>query len=1435
MPDPNLTLTAIVDDNTLAAQDQTVSPVVIGQTRSFTVTASGGDGTTVIFGKATEAQYGEVTVNSDGSATYTPGDYFPGFDSFTFTATDNTTSGSTAMVSFSGDSPPDSPPSPPKDPGTGEPPNEKKCKCPGMAEYSFDEFSASLQLQDEPLPYTSPFGPDTVVRFCYDSADESDSGAGGGHTNLGPRWKLNWVQFIEDHPGQNSSVKLNMGRGGEAVMPATEGSNQQTFARPERSRDTITTDGTTGYIHTLADGSWEAYSFGCTRTDGSRRLFLTAITDPHGNTATLTWQAFGDGAKLTAIRDAALKVTTFQYDDWAHPLRLTKVTDPFGRVCTIEYNGNGEVQRFTDPVGITSDFTYRSEGGTIVSTLTTPYGPTTFGIENYYEATVQTGRSVMAIDPEGRTERLSHVRAGDGVSYAYLSSHWTKQAFAAGMTPANARVTQWLQNGPTGSAVPIPASVKAPLTNPVFYTYPDQLDSRYAGSGSEPSWVSQLDADGMTMLNTSFTYTEKGTIATVTDPVGRTTIYDYDPMDPTLRDVARIRHLAPGQGGLGDVLAVFEDYIHGKSTTIIGADGRPTYLTYNDHGQLVTVTNAIGQITYFTYYDAPGTPAYGQRNTVTVGMGTALAATTTFAYDAARLISVTDHEGDTVSFTYDAIGNDNDEFKARKTLNRVTGTTHPDGTVETVVWDRLDVGEHRVTRPGAEDRWTTYVHDGNRKVTSATSHPSNKTVSYVQGNCCGSVDTLVDAAGNRTHWEYDILGRETEKWLRHGQPDAVPVQTHHYDDVGRLDWVQDARGNRKTLLYDNKGQLNTIQYTVNANTQETPAVSFTYEPAYGRLESVTETAPSGVVGMTAYTYHPISGTPGSGAVATESRVVPGGSGNYTHSYTYDALGRRTGGPRLGSANWDALGRLTQVNNGLGAFTYDYDDINGKRSGRLRQADTLLTGATASLRTSFTYGNAADGRQLTGILHQAGPDTENLQVRSQHYYGYDAQGRLATWQQWVGNVQRMWNLAQDADDQLTGVNEDGNDAFAYSYDDAGNRIASTAAGVTREWTANGLNQLTAETNGAAFTYDLDGNLLSDGNRDYAWDAENRLVAVNYAGKRVEWSYDAFNRRVQQRDTDETNGLRTRDLIWEGLSLIESRDQTTGEVRRYYGNGEERMPNPATPADPASVLRLSYTTDHLGSVRELVDGDGNIRARYDYDPYGNRTKQPVGDLDADFGFTGHYTHEASGLILAPYRGYDPAIGRWLSRDPIQEEGGINLYGYVGNGPLDRIDTLGLFDVDPDFRKNYPKCAARIDTIRPRLNNKKHEALRKWSNAGNIPSLAFSGFVRAMFSANQGLKVTAKPMESSGHYNAEKLQIEIDTKDLERCEAGMLSNGDEWLDAVVEHEFLHHLEQVAHGGENSVKQPWNHPSGLRSYHTGTEYEVEVYGRPVDANLKR
>jgi len=188
-----------------------------------------------------------------------------------------------------------------------------------------------------------------------------------------------------------------------------------------------------------------------------------------------------------------------------------------------------------------------------------------------------------------------------------------------------------------------------------------------------------------------------------------------------------------------------------------------------------------------------------------------------------------------------------------------------------------------------------------------------------------------------------------------------------------------------------------------------------------------------------------------------------------------------------------------------------------------------------------------------------------------------------------------------------------------------------------------------------------------------DAENRLVSVTIAatGHRSEFGYDGLGRRVciRELDPDQTQTLQvTSDnkYIWDGVEIAEKRDVTGGIVlQRYYSQGF--VDSDGTP--------LYYTRDHLGSIRELTDGTQAVRARYDYDPYGRMTKVGSGDRDSSFGYTGHFWHGPSGLDLTFYRAYDPNHGRWISRDPIEETGGVNLYDYVGNEPIDSIYTTGL----------------------------------------------------------------------------------------------------------------------------------------------------------------
>jgi RHS repeat-associated protein len=203
--------------------------------------------------------------------------------------------------------------------------------------------------------------------------------------------------------------------------------------------------------------------------------------------------------------------------------------------------------------------------------------------------------------------------------------------------------------------------------------------------------------------------------------------------------------------------------------------------------------------------------------------------------------------------------------------------------------------------------------------------------------------------------------------------------------------------------------------------------------------------------------------------------------------------------------------------------------------------------------------------------------------------------------------------------------------------------------------------------ASFVYDPVGNLVSQkggtvgAEVTYAWDAANRLVKISKPGAVTEFVYDGLSRRVAEK----YNGNIIKRWIWFNgdAQPAEERDASNGVTRRFYSGMGEQI----------GVTNYFYTVDHLGSVRELTDGTGAVRARYAYDPYGRRTKVS-GDLEASFGYTGYYQHSASGLSLALYRAFNPRLGRFISRDPIEEKGGVNLYGYVLNDPINLWDSLG-----------------------------------------------------------------------------------------------------------------------------------------------------------------
>jgi RHS repeat-associated protein len=205
------------------------------------------------------------------------------------------------------------------------------------------------------------------------------------------------------------------------------------------------------------------------------------------------------------------------------------------------------------------------------------------------------------------------------------------------------------------------------------------------------------------------------------------------------------------------------------------------------------------------------------------------------------------------------------------------------------------------------------------------------------------------------------------------------------------------------------------------------------------------------------------------------------------------------------------------------------------------------------------------------------------------------------------------------------------------------------------------------------------MIDDGaGKTFQWDAENRLIKISYAGSgSTEFTYNGLSQRVKIVEKNSGGGITsTKNFVWcGGNQPCEERDGSNVVTKRFYAQGVQ-VPSASSPAD-----KLFYTRDHLGSVRELVDSDEVVRGRWDYDPYGKRSANLItsGALSADMSHTGHYYHENSGLYLTWYRAYDPELGKWISRDPIEEDGGINLYSYVKNSPIKFYDPAGLKDYD------------------------------------------------------------------------------------------------------------------------------------------------------------
>lgn len=1053
--------------------------------------------------------------------------------------------------------PPDDPPGSDTDTGTDSDTDSDSpddgASCPvGMPVYSLQRHSASLWLHDKPIGYTPPRGPAVWFSARYHQREIAQPQV-FTFSNLGPKWLFDWMEYVVDYPVTcgplaecfmaQTSVMLRGGGVETYVIPDANGQ----FAPNWGSRAVLkrTSTNPLRYERYLRDGTIERFGQPDGLPEGQvRYTFLTELIDPSGEQLQFTYDA---QFRLTAVTDALGQVTTLSYELPTDPLKITKVTDPFGRVATMTYTPNGHLASLTDMIGLTSTFTYTDND--FIASMTTPYGVTSFRKESplsYYP------RIIEAHDPLGGSERVEyHVQhftlsatepstevptgfdAYNVDLNKYVTLCWGKRAMAQPTrSPATATVTHWLlgggpeRNGAVTESVP--HSVKRPLERRVWYAYDGQTTNRWhmVGVGRRPTVRARVLDDGSVQRHQA-TYNALGHVTSRTDPLGRKTTYNYAANGIDLQEVRQVTGASTS-----DLLAQYSNYnSQHLPGTITDAATQNTSLTYNTHGQVLTITNAKNETTTYAY------DGNGYLHGVTGAMA---GATTSYTYDAqGRVHTVTDSDGYVVTTDYD-------------NFDRPVKTTYPDSTFEQTVYDKLDPARRR-DRLG---RWTYIFYDALRRLI-ATRDPLGRTISW-QWCGCGSVEALIDAKGHKTRWEHDLQGRVT----REVRADATTATSYVYEpSSGRLKQITDPKQQIATYTYNLDDTLQQVAYT-NA-TIATPSVSYTYETAYKRRATMVDG-----IGTTTYAYKP-AGVLGAGRLASVDGPLAEDTITYGHDELGRVTLRAINGAANQTTQvYDALWRITTETTPLGTFTYAYDGVtwrlasvtypDGQTSGyayygnggdhRLQTIHHKRADTTTLSKFDYTYdavGNIVTWRQQADAANP-------MDWR----YSYDAADQLVTAALWTTNATPavLKRYGYTYDPAANRLSEQTDDAITLSSHDSLNRLQSLMAGgplrvagtinepatvtiqgkpatVAGDNTFNGTVSLAPGTNtftvtavdaaangttqtyavdvavpARTFTYDANGNLTTDGDRSFDWDAKNRLVAVSQGTHRSEFICD-----------------------------------------------------------------------------------------------------------------------------------------------------------------------------------------------------------------------------------------------------------------------------------------------------------------------------------------
>lgn len=921
---------------------------------------------------------------------------------------------------------------------------------------------------------------------------------------------------------------------------------------------------------------------------------------------------------------------------------LSQIIDPQGNALTLNYDGQQRLVSLTDATGRQTTFSYElASRPLLITKIADPFGRS----------------AVLSYDSSFRLHSITDV-IGLTSSFTYdvnslvnsLTTPYGTTTFA--YTPpgtsapprflqvtdplGNSEREEWLEPAPIPDSDPaatVPVGMPVTPTNQ-YLTYRNSFHwdkSAYVAAGCTPSGgCNYTKARIRHFTHVAGNANQKSTtVESVKYPLENRIWFNYPAQTAGnfsgnyVKPTVTARVLDDGTTQLSSVAYDTAGYF--KVTQVTDPLGRITSYAYSNHIDLA----AISQTTAFGIQQTIAQYIYNARHRPIFSTDAA-GQTTAFAYNAAgQVTSATNPLGQTTSYQYNATGdlitiiNANNATAASFTYDaydRVRTYTDSEGWTATYDYDAAD-RITKITYPDGTTRVFTYdkldlalyqdrqfrkwiyAHDANRRLTSITDPAGNQTLfGYTPSD---QLRSLTDPKSNVTSWVYDVEDRVSQKIY----PDTNATTYTYENTTSRLRSVLDALGQTKQYGYAQDNLLATITYLNAVNA--TPNVSFAYDPYFQRRASMTDGT-----GTSTYSYVSVGSL---GALQLQQESGP--LSNSTIAYAYDQLGRlasRTvSGAGTESYGFDALNRLTSHTSDLGAFTLSY-------LGQTSQI-TQRQLANSTLSTAWSYLPNSGDRRLAGI--------NNIGLTAGQFstYGYST----------------------TSENFISAISETSDSASVYPT-----TLTQTAS-------YNNLNELT-NLSGQTLTFDANGNLLSDGQRNYRWDAENRLIAITYpgqTGKQTAFAFDGLSRRTAITSTPSGGSATSTSYIWCGSRICQARNASNAPTRSYYPEGEF----------VAGTLAYYYGSDQVGSVRRVFASATSAPA-YSYAPYGSalQSTAPV----TDFNYAGMFFSADSGLSLTRFRAYDSVAGRWLSRDPDGERSDTvsNLYPYVGGNPLSYRDRQG-----------------------------------------------------------------------------------------------------------------------------------------------------------------